>query len=523
MNSIRVADWIVLALYFAGIGWISWVVRRRARTTEGYFVGGRAMPGWAVGFSIAGTAISSITFMALPADAFKTAWLRMLPNFVLPVGVLAGSLFFLGIYRDGRTTTAFEYLERRFGASTRLYGAFTFVVGQLLRISMILFLLGQLTHEMTGLSPEASVVVAGLFVGGYTAVGGIEAVVWTDVAETVILTVGGAACLAVVVWKVPGGMGEILSTAWAHGKLSFGDLGRDGLLHPTPLGLTLTEKSVSMMLLVGLGHWLTEHACNQNMIQKYCASATTREARKALWIGCVWMLPLWIGFQFLGTALWVFYQRFPTPASAGILSGAVTAERIVPHFVLTQLPAGLSGLVVAGVLAAAMSTLDSALNAIATVGVVDVYRRHVARRRDDRHYVLAARTFSWLASAAMIAGALLLLEAHTKTLEDAALRLIALTSGGLLGLYLLGFLTKRGDGRSAALAIGATLLLSLYRGLSPQSWFPPALHVPALDAVDGYYTALLAHAVMFTVGWTAGLLLPRKKVAMEGAASEAAG
>src|SRR5438876_635029 len=268
---------------------IAWFVRRRAQTTEGYFLGSRAMPGWAVGFSIAGTAISSITFMALPADAYKTAWLRMLPNFVLPLGVLAGSLFFLRIYRDGRT-----------------------------------------------------------------------------------------------------------ATAWAHGKLSFSDLGPDGALHPTTMRLTLTEKSVSMMLLVGLGHWLTEYACNQNMVQKYCASASTREARRALWIGCAWMLPLWISFQFLGTALWVFFQRHPTPTSTGILAGTVTAERIVPHFVVTQLPAGFKGLVVAGVLAAAMSTLNSALNAIATVGVVDVYRRHVSQRRDDRPYLLVAGTRSWL-------------------------------------------------------------------------------------------------------------------------------
>jgi solute:Na+ symporter, SSS family len=501
------ADWLVIAAYFAGMAWIAWAVRRRGQTTEGYFVGQRAMPGWAVGFSIAGTAISSITFMALPADAYKTAWLRMLPNFVLPLGVLAGSLFFLRIYRDGRTTTAFEYLEKRFGPSTRLYGAFAFVVGQLLRISLILFLLGQLTHELTGLSPVASVLVAGLFVGGYTAMGGIEAVVWTDVAQTVILTMGGAACLAIVIWKVPGGLSEIVSTAWAHGKLSFADLGPDGTLQPTRLGLTLTERSVSMLLLVGLGHWLTEYACNQNMIQKYCASASLRESRRALWIGCWWMLPLWIGFQFLGTAMWVFFQRFPTPTSEGILAGTVTAERIVPHFVVTHLPVGLSGLVVAGVLAAAMSTLNSALNAIATVGVVDVYRRHVARRRSDRHYLIVARTLSCLATAGMVAGAILLLEAQTKTLEDAAIKLIALTSGGLLGLYLLGFLTRRGDGRSAAFAIGATLLFSLYRALSPQPWFPAALRVPALDAVHGYYTALLAHALMFGVGWVAGRLV----------------
>jgi SSS family solute:Na+ symporter len=506
----RLADWLVIAAYFAGMAWIAWAVRRRSRTTEGYFVGGRTMPGWAVGFSIAGTAISSITFMALPADAYKTAWLRMLPNFVLPLGVLAGSWYFLRIYRDGRTTTAFEFLETRFGPSTRLYGAFAFVVGQLLRISLILFLLGQLTHELTGLSPAASILVAGLFVGGYTAMGGIEAVVWTDVAETVILTLGGAACLAVVVAKVPGGLGEIVSTAWAHGKLSFSDLGPDGALHAATLRPTLTEKSVSMMLLVGLGHWLTEYACNQNTVQKYCAAASLREARRALWIGCAWMIPLWIGFQFLGTALWVFYQRFPTPTSTGILAGTVTAERIVPHFVVTQLPMGLSGLVVAGVLAAAMSTLDSALNAIATVGVVDVYRRHVVRGRDDRHYLLVARTLSVLAALGMVGGAILLLDARTKTLEDAALQLIALTSGGLLGLYLLGFLTRRGDGRSAALAIAATLLVSLYRALSPAPWFPAMLRVARLDAIDGYYTALLAHAVMFAVGWLAGRALPRR-------------
>ena len=521
--SIPLLDWAVILVYFLGMSWIAWAVRRRARTTEGYFVGGRAMPGWAVGFSIAGTAISSITFMALPADAYKTAWLRMLPNFVLPLGVLAGSLFFLGVYRDGRTTTAFEFLEKRFGASTRLYGAFAFVVGQLLRISLILFLLGQLTHELTGLSPEASILVAGVFVGGYTAMGGIEAVVWTDVAETVILTLGGLACLAVVIWKVPGGVSEIVSTAWVSHKLSFWDLGADGALHPTTTALTLTEKSVTMMLLVGLGHWLTEHACNQNMVQKYCASASMSEARRALWIGCAWMLPLWIAFQFLGTALWVFFQQHPTPTSTGILAGTVTAERIVPHFVVLHLPVGFKGLVVAGVLAAAMSTLNSALNAIATVGVVDVYRRHVAKQRDDRHYLLVARTLSCLATGAMVVGALLLLESPTKTLEDAAIRLIALTSGGLLGLYLLGFLTRRGDGRSAAIAIAATLALSLYRAMSPASWFPDALRIASLDAVHGYYTALLAHAVMFAVGWVAGAALPRRRIADSAAVEPAAG
>lgn len=511
MPQVRLADWAVMAAYFAGMAWVAWLVRGRNRTTDGYFLGGRSMPGWAVGFSLAGTAISSITFLALPADAFKTAWLRMLPNFVLPLGVLAGSWFFLRFYRDGKTTTAFQFLESRFGPSTRLYGAFAFVVGQMLRISLILYLLGQLTHELTGLPPALSIVVSGLFVSVYTAVGGIEAVVWTDVAQTIVLAFGGAACIAIVVWSVPGGLAGVIATAWAAGKLSFADLAADGTLRPTAVGLSLSDKTVAMMLLVGLSHWLAEYACNQNVIQRYCASASTRQARRALWLGCLLAIPLWTAFQFLGTALWVFYQRFPTATSTAILAGGASAERIVPHFVITQLPVGLTGLVLAGVLAAAMSSLDSSLNAISTVGIVDVYRRHVARGRDDAHYLRMARVVSCLASAGMIGGALLLLEARTRTLQDAATTLIALTSGGLLGLYLLGFLTRRGDGRSVGVAIVATLALSLYRALAARPWFPDGLRIGPLDAVHGYYTALLAHVLMFGVGWVAGLLLPRRR------------
>ena len=144
----------------------------------------------------------------------------------------------------------------------------------------------------------------------------------------------------------------------------------------------------------------------------------------------------------------------------------------MPYFVVTELPVGLTGLVVAGVLAAAMSSLDSSLNAIATVGIVDVYRRHLAKHRDDAHHLGVARALSWLASAAMIGGALLLLHARTRTLQDTATTLIALTSGGLLGLYLLGFLTRRGDGRSVGIAICATLLFSLYRALAATTWYP---------------------------------------------------
>jgi SSS family solute:Na+ symporter len=511
VRSLGGLDLLAIVIYFAGVAAIGLRAGRRSRSTEAYFLGGRSLPGWAVGLSLVGTSISSISFLALPADAFKTAWLRLAPNLVLPLGVLAASWFFLGFYRTGRTTTAFEYLEARFGPSTRVYGALAFVVGQVLRVSLILFLVGQLLHELTGLSPEASVLIAGAFVCLYTVAGGLEAVVWTDVAQTLVLSVGGLSCLAVVAVSVPGGLSEVFASAWAAGKLGFSELMPDGTLRPAGLSLSLTDKTLSMMFVVGLSHWLAEYGCNQNVVQRYCASASTREARRALWVGCWTAIPLWTGFMFLGSALWVFYQHFPTEVSTGILAGELRAERIVPHFVLQELPAGLTGLVVAGVLAAAMSSLDSSLNAMSTVGVVDVYRRHLVKGSDDGHYLRVARVGSMLGSVAMVSGALLLLQSETKTLQDAATTLIALTSGGLLGLYLLGFLTKRGDGRSVAIAIALTLAFSLYRASAQAAWFPDGLRLSWLDAVDGYYTAILAHVLMFGVGYAASLVLPRRR------------
>ena len=447
-----------------------------------------------------------ITFLAYPGDAFKTAWLRFLPNLMLPVGIVVAAFVFLPFFRRGKITSAYQYLEGRFGPSIRIYGAAVFILGQLVRVSLILYLISLVLHEMTGMSPTMCILIGGVFVASYTIVGGIDAVIWTDVIQTVVLALGGVTCLCIIVYELPGGLAQIFSVAAAEGKFAFAEW-VDGKLNPVSWDLSLFKKTGTMMLLFGLTIWLTEYSSNQNTVQRYCASKSAGEARKAMFVCALSSLPIWAFYMFLGTSLFVFFQAFPAAEVTEMLTGERKAEQILPFFIMNYLPPGIVGLVIAAAIAAAMSSLDSSINAISTVGIVDIYRRHLIRERSDWHYLRVAWVFAGISAVFMIGGAIFLTNARTKTLQDTATILASLLGGGLLGMYLLGFLTCRGDARSVWTGIACTALFTSWTVLSDKQVLPHALSVP----FDLYYTGIIGNLIMFAIGFLAGTLLPLKK------------
>ena len=492
--SLHPLDIAALAAYLLLITGIGFYFSRKNTNTEEYFVGGRSFSGWVIGLSLVGTSISSITFLAYPGDAFKTSWIRFVPNLMLPLAILFAAYFFLPFFRRGKITSAYEYLEDRFGPSIRVYGAVAFIIAQIVRVSMILFLLSLVIQELTGLSATTCILIGGIVVAVYTIVGGIDAVIWTDVMQTIVLALGGALCLWVIIDALPGGLGQIFDVADEFNKLSFSVL-ENGNLNAVGWEIRFDEKTISMMLFIGLIAWLTEYSSNQNTIQRYCASKSTSEARKAMFIAVLSSLPIWAFYMFLGTALFVFFQQFPASAPQEMLDGTRAAEQILPYFISNHLPAGVAGLVIASALAAAMSSLDSSINAISTVSVVDIYRRHIKPDQDDKHYLRAAWVIAAFSAILMIGGAIYLANAETNTLQETGSVLTSILGGGLLGLYLIGFFTQHGDARAAWAGLISTMIFTSWTILSKKGLLPDSISVP----FDLYYTGFVGNVIMFIV------------------------
>jgi len=520
LGEIRWVDVVVLVVYFASQVAMGPYFARRAKTTESYFVGNRNYPGWVLGVSMFGTSISSITFVGYPADGYKTAWLRFLICVTLPVAILFASIWILPFFRRTNMTSAFEYLEGRFGSGTRLYAAIMFLISQAIRLSLILFLVSKLVNALTGWDTTYCILVGGVITSFYTVLGGIEAVIWTDFIQSIVLTIGGLLVLIAVLYNLPGGFATIWEVAVRDNKFVLGDP-LPGTTRPVAAPLIpaslqdiLSTKTVVMLIIVGFLNWMTEYSSNQNVVQKYCAAKTIKDARRAMWINCACSLPTWAYFMFLGTALYVYYQVNPDPEAAKMLTGERKAEDILPYFVSSNLYQGLSGIVIAGVLAAAMSSLSSSINAMSAVSVVDIYKRRMNKDATDTHYVGVAKTLSLFNSVIMIGGAYWLSTADTTTLQDTATKLNSISAGGLLGLFMLGFLTVRGDGRAVLIGILFTVAFSTTISLYELKMFAtiaPGFNEFIKANFDTYYTTIIGNLVMFVLGYLFAALLPAKK------------
>ncbi len=467
---------IVAAFYFA----------RRNITTDDYFVGNRSFSGWVIGLSMLGTIVSSATFLALPAAAYVLDWRQLTVNLVVPFVAILAVIIFIPFFRRGNLTSAFEYLGERYGMVPRMYGTISFIIMQLIRMAQILFLVSLVIQFLTGLPLILVIVATGLFIGFYTIMGGIVAVIWTDVLQALILMLGGVMCIFWIAIDLPGGVNQILEVGQEYNKFSLGAMDFD-----------LSERTFYTVAMLGIINWLGIYAGDQNIVQRYASARSTREARKATIIYSILGPIMWTVFFFIGTALFVFYLYSPDPALAEL-----EADQILPYFILTELPPVISGIIISAVIAAAMSTMDSGINAVSTVSVVDLMKAWLKKEKIDSYYLNSAHWIAAVATIFVIAIAISFSFMAKESMNDVSLIVTSVFGGCLMGLFLMGFFTRRVDGFSATMALILAVLFNVYLGISllgvlPSSWILP---------VHSYWVGAMVNGSFFILAYTISLI-----------------
>ena len=471
---------IVIVLYFGVLLWMGIFFSRRQKSSNDYFKGGGRLPWWAVGLSIFGTALSAITFMAIPAKAYASDWSYLLMNsgiiLVSPIIVF----LFIPFFRRLNVSTAYEYLELRFNLATRLICSGSYILFQVGRMAIVLLLPSIALNVVTGIDIFLCVSLMGVLSLAYTMMGGIEAVVWTDALQVVVLLGGAIFAIVYIALNIEGGFSTIISQGIIDRKFALGSTSFD-VLNPT----------IWTVVIASLFANITTYGTDQTMVQRYLTTKDEKMANKSVWLNAALTVPATLIFFFIGTCLYLFYKTHPALLNITISDG----DAIFPWFIFSQMPPGVTGLLISGIFAAAMSTLSSSMNSAATAYAVDIHFRFGWSKNVDQ--LKMARIFTLILGTIGILLAVLMATWKFNSLWDEFQKILGLILGGLGGLFLLGLLTKRTSGIAAIIGIIGSILVQMYLS------YNQSVHL-LLFAATGFISC-------FIIGYAASFIFPNKK------------
>lgn len=434
---------VVIVLYFLSLAWIGYYFSKKQKNTDDYFKGGGRIPWWAVGLSIFGTGLSAITFMSIPAKAYTSDWSYMLLNagilLVTPVIIY----LFIPFYRRLNVTTVYEYLEQRFNAAIRILCSVAFILFQIGRMGIVLYLPAIALNVVTGFDIFLCIGLMGILSLLYTMMGGIEAVVWTDALQVVVLLGGAITIVCIASLHIPDGFSGVIAEGMAHDKFNLGDLHVDW-----------RQSTLWTVLIATFFTNLTTYGTDQTMVQRYMTTQSGKQARKSVLTNALLTIPASLLFFFAGTVLFVYYKNNPTELSLTISDG----DAILPWYIYSQLPEGVTGLLISGIFAAAMSTLSSSMNSAATAYVVDIHSKLV---KSGPASLGVAKLVTCLLGAAGILFAYLMATWEIKSLWDEFNRILGIILGSLGGLFLLGMITRRAHSTGALCGLAGSILIQL--------------------------------------------------------------
>ncbi|WP_443947370.1 sodium:solute symporter [Pedobacter sp. AW1-32] len=476
MKGLPIFDLAIIFIYLLGMILVGVYFSRKNKNAEQFTKASGLIPGWAIGLSIYATFLSSNTFLGVPGKAFGSNWNAFVFSISMPLAAWIASKYFVPFYRGTGEISAYTHLEHRFGAWARVYAVVCFLLTQLARMGSIFFGIALSLQALTGYSMQMIMVVMGISIIIYTVLGGIEAVIWTEVVQAVVKTLGALLILYLIVSNMDGGVKKILEIGQSANKFSLGSFKPD-----------FVGSSFWVVLLYGFFINLNNFGMDQNYVQRYHTASSSTAASKSVWL-CVWLyIPASLLFFVIGSCLFAYYnvhpdlvlsikhqvavERLPVGASLAQINAlqnslvpADYGDKIMPHFMVSKIPVGLVGLIVSAILSAAMSTISSGMNASATVFSVDIYKRYIKSDLKQKENLsllhLSTIVFGLLG---MIAGIAMI---GVKSILDIWWQLSGIFAAGMLGLFLLGIISRQTKNHEAIIATIIGILVIIWMTFS---------------------------------------------------------
>lgn len=444
----HIIDIIVFLLFTGGVVAFGCSFFKKKGTSEEFTSAGRSLPGWVVGMSIFATYVSSISYLGYPGKAFSGDWNAFVFSLSIPIASYFAARYFVPFYRSQDSISAYSFLENRFGPWARIYASSCYLLTQIARTGSILYLLALPMNVLLGWHIQTIIVVTSVAIVLYSMLGGMKAVIWTEAIQGIILIGGALVCMFILLFDMPGGPVQTFSIAMEDGKFSLGSFGS-----------SLSESTFWVCLIYGIFTNLQNYGIDQSYVQRYHTAKNEKEAKFSALFGGYLFIPVSAVFFMIGTGLYAFYKVHP-----GILPDGVRADYVFPFFIVNELPVGLTGLLIASIFAAGMSTIATSVTSSSTIIQTDYYqrfRKHAGNR--ERMLVLKLSSVGVGVAGILVAFAFM----SVQSALDAWWALASIFSGGMLGLFLLGYISKKARNFDAVLGVVCGVILVCWIVISP--------------------------------------------------------
>ncbi|WP_217972349.1 sodium:solute symporter [Staphylococcus xylosus] len=480
-------NWVAVIAYLVVMLLIgAYFTKRASQNTDSFFTASGRLPSWAVGFSIYVTTLSAITFMSTPEKAFLTDWSYIAGNIAIVAIIPVLIYFYVPFFKKLKVTSAYEYLEARFGPSVRVIGSLLFVFFHLGRVAIVIYLPTLAITAVSDLNPYVVASLVGILCILYTFLGGFEGVVWSDFIQGVILLGGAAAIIMLGVMHIQGGMGTVVSDALEHKKFISVDNWK----------LNSAAAAIPIIFLGNIFNNLHQYTASQDVVQRYQASESMKETKKSLWMNGVLALisaPLFYG---MGTMLYSFYNH-----ESSLPEGFNTSS-IVPYFILTEMPPFIAGLLIAAIFAAAQSTISSSLNSISACLSVDIKHRFFGKGAEKDE----VRTARWIIIISGLFGfgmSIYLIASDSNDLWDLFLLITGLVGVPLAGVFAVGIFTRRTNtfGVIVGLILGI-IFAYIFNGMGGGN--------------SPFFVSIISFGVAFICSYIISIIIPGKQKDIKG-------